>query len=150
EHPAPVAAVRLVPILAAAGYSLNILSLFGMVLAIGIVVDDAIVVVENIERNLSAGMGPKQAARVSMDEVAAALIAIVLVLCAVFLPTLILSGLAGAFYRQFAVTIAGATAISLVLSLTLSPAVGALLLRPPSSSPPSGSRASEALTRAGD
>jgi hydrophobe/amphiphile efflux-1 (HAE1) family protein len=126
----PVSLIGSFAILAAAGYSLNILSLFGMVLAIGIVVDDAIVVVENIERNMAAGMSPKEAARVSMDEVAAALIAIVLVLCAVFLPALILNGLTGAFYRQFAVTISGATVISLVLSLTLSPAIGAILLRP--------------------
>jgi hydrophobe/amphiphile efflux-1 (HAE1) family protein len=126
----PVSLVGSFAVLWSIGYSLNILSLFGMVLAIGIVVDDAIVVVENIERNMAAGLSPRDAARVSMDEVAAALIAIVLVLCAVFLPSLILNGLAGAFYRQFAVTIASAAVISLVLSLTLSSAVGALLLRP--------------------
>jgi multidrug efflux pump subunit AcrB len=91
--------------LAAVGYSLNSLSLFGLVLAIGIVVDDAIVVVENVERNIEHGMSPLEAARTSMDEVAAALVAIVLVLCAVFVPTLFITGISGAFYQQFAVTI---------------------------------------------
>src|SRR5690606_21139608 len=117
-------------VLAMLGYSLNNLSLFGMVLAIGIVVDDAIVVVENVERNLEQGMSPLQAARTSMDEVGAALIAIVLVLCAVFVPTLFIGGLSGAFYQQFAVTISAATVISLIVSLTLSPALSAILLRP--------------------
>jgi len=116
--------------LAAFGYSLNNLSLFGMVLAIGVVVDDAIVVVENVERNLERGLSALEAAKTSMDEVSAALVAIVLVLCAVFVPTLFLTGLSGAFYQQFAVTIATATVISLILSLTLSPALAALLLRP--------------------
>ena len=88
-------------------------------LAIGIVVDDAIVVVENVERNLARGLTGLEAARTSMDEVGAALIAIVLVLCAVFLPTLFLNGLSGAFYHQFAVTISAATVISLLVSLTL-------------------------------
>ena len=97
-------------------------------LAIGIVVDDAIVVVENVERNLARGLSGLEAARTSMDEVGAALIAIVLVLCAVFLPTLFLNGLAGAFYHQFAVTISAATVISLLVSLTLSPALAAILL----------------------
>jgi multidrug efflux pump subunit AcrB len=100
------------------------------VLAIGIVVDDAIVVVENVERNLARGMSPLEAARTSMDEVSGALVAIVLVLCAVFVPTLFLNGLSGAFYQQFAVTISTATIISLLLSLTLSPALAALLLKP--------------------
>jgi multidrug efflux pump subunit AcrB len=95
------------------------------VLAIGIVVDDAIVVVENVERNLARGLSPLEAARTSMDEVSGALVAIVLVLCAVFVPTLFLTGLSGAFYQQFAVTISTATIISLVLSLTLSPALAA-------------------------
>jgi len=112
------------------GFSLNALSLFGLVLAIGIVVDDAIVVVENVERNIENGMNPLQAARVSMDEVSTALIAIVLVLCAVFVPTLFITGISGAFYQQFAVTISTATVISLILSLTLSPAAAALLLKP--------------------
>jgi len=125
----PVSLVGTFAVLAALGYSLNTLSLFGLVLAIGIVVDDAIVVVENVERNIEGGMRPLEAARVSMDEVAAALVAIVLVLCAVFVPTLFLTGLSGAFYKQFAVTISTATVISLLLSLTLSPALAALLLR---------------------
>ena len=117
-------------VLAAAGYSLNTLSLFGLVLAIGIVVDDAIVVVENVERNMELGLKPLEAARVSMDEVSAALVAIVLVLCAVFVPTLFMGGISGAFYKQFAVTISSATMVSLVLSLTLSPALAGLLLKP--------------------
>ncbi|MXO71890.1 efflux RND transporter permease subunit [Alteraurantiacibacter buctensis] len=124
----PISLVGTFAVLAMLGYSLNNLSLFGLVLAIGIVVDDAIVVVENVERNLEAGMTPLEAARTSMDEVGAALIAIVLVLCAVFVPTLFIGGLSGAFYQQFAVTISAATVISLVVSLTLSPALSALLL----------------------
>jgi multidrug efflux pump subunit AcrB len=99
------------------------------VLAIGIVVDDAIVVVENVERNSSLGQSPREAARSSMDEVSGALVAIMLVLCAVFVPTFFLTGLSGAFYRQFALVISAATVISLILSLTLSPAGGAMLLR---------------------
>ncbi len=126
----PVSLVGTFAVLELLGYSLNNLSLFGLVLAIGIVVDDAIVVVENVERNLEHGMSPLEAARVSMDEVGAALVAIVLVLCAVFVPTLFISGMSGAFYQQFAVTISAATVISLVLSLTLSPAMSALLLKP--------------------
>ena len=125
----PVSLIGTFAVLAAFGYSLNNLSLFGLVLAIGIVVDDAIVVVENVERNLEHGLSPFEAARTSMDEVSAALVAIVLVLCAVFVPTLFLTGLSGAFYQQFAVTITAATLISLLLSLTLSPALAALLLR---------------------
>jgi hydrophobe/amphiphile efflux-1 (HAE1) family protein len=112
------------------GFSLNNLSLFGLVLAIGIVVDDAIVVVENVERNMAAGLSPRDAARRSMDEVGSALIAIALVLSAVFVPTVFITGISGAFYRQFALTIAGATVISLIVSLTLSPAMCALLLLP--------------------
>ncbi|MGC1272006.1 MAG: multidrug efflux RND transporter permease subunit [Croceibacterium sp.] len=126
----PVSLIGTFAVLAMLGYSLNNLSLFGLVLAIGIVVDDAIVVVENVERNLHEGMTPLQAARTSMDEVGGALVAIVLVLCAVFVPTLFIGGLSGAFYQQFAVTISAATVISLVVSLTLSPALSALLLRP--------------------
>ena len=126
----PVSLIGTFAILLSVGYSLNNLSLFGLVLAIGIVVDDAIVVVENVERNLARGLSGLEAARTSMDEVAAALVAIVLVLCAVFLPTLFLDGLSGAFYHQFAVTIAGATVISLLVSLTLSPALAAILLKP--------------------
>jgi hydrophobe/amphiphile efflux-1 (HAE1) family protein len=125
----PVSLIGTFAVLAALGYSLNNLSLFGLVLAIGIVVDDAIVVVENVERNLQRGLSPLEAARTSMDEVAGALVAIVLVLCAVFVPTLFITGMSGAFYQQFAVTISTATIISLVLSLTLSPALAALLLK---------------------
>ncbi|MBB3348204.1 efflux RND transporter permease subunit [Sphingomonas sp. BK069] len=145
----PVSLVGTFAVLAAVGYSLNTLSLFGLVLAIGIVVDDAIVVVENVERNLEQGLSPLEAAKVSMDEVSGALVAIVLVLCAVFVPTLFLTGLSGAFYQQFAVTIATATVISLVVSLTLSPALAALLLRPHESHD-SGNRITRALRSAGD
>jgi hydrophobe/amphiphile efflux-1 (HAE1) family protein len=112
------------------GFSLNNLSLFGLVLAIGIVVDDAIVVVENVERGIEAGLNPRDAARRSMDEVGGALVAIALVLTAVFVPSAFITGISGQFYRQFALTIAGATIISLIVSLTLSPAMCALLLRP--------------------
>jgi hydrophobe/amphiphile efflux-1 (HAE1) family protein len=112
------------------GFTLNNLTLFGLVLAIGIVVDDAIVVVENVERNIAAGLSPRDAAVKSMDEVGAALIAIALVLCAVFVPSAFITGISGQFYRQFALTIAGATVISLIVSLTLSPAMCALLLKP--------------------
>ncbi len=124
----PVSLIGTATILAGLGYSLNNLSLFGLVLAIGIVVDDAIVVVENVERNIGQGMSPLEAARTSMEEVSGALVAIVLVLCAVFVPTLFITGISGAFYQQFAVTISTATIISLILSLTLSPAAAALLL----------------------
>lgn len=126
----PVSLIGAFAVLAALGYSLNTLSMFGLVLAIGIVVDDAIVVVENVERNLEHGLSPREASHKSMDEVSAALVAIVLVLCAVFVPTTFLTGITGEFYRQFAVTISAATIISLILSLTLSPALAALLLRP--------------------
>src|SRR4029077_18666685 len=111
------------------GFSLNNLTLFGLVLAIGIVVDDAIVVVENVERYLREGMSPRDAAHKTMDEVGGALIAIALVLCAVFIPTAFITGISGAFYRQFALTIAAATIISAMVSLTLSPALAALFLR---------------------
>src|SRR5205814_2389132 len=97
----------------------------------GIVVDDAIVVVENVERYLRAGLSPKDAAHKTMDEVGGALIAIALVLSAVFIPTAFITGISGQFYRQFAITIAASTIISLIVSLTLSPALAALLLRPP-------------------
>src|SRR2546421_10363644 len=111
------------------GFTLNNLTLFGLVLAVGIVVDDAIVVVENVERNIERGLTPHDAAIRSMDEVGAALIAIALVLCAVFVPSAFITGISGQFYRQFALTIAAATVISLIVSLTLSPALCALLLR---------------------
>lgn len=126
----PVSLIGTFLIMAGFGFSLNNLSLFGIVLAVGIVVDDAIVVVENVERNIHAGMAPRDAARRTMDEVGGALIAISLVLLAVFLPTAFITGISGAFYRQFALTIAGSTLISLVVSLTLSPALAAMLLKP--------------------
>jgi len=126
----PVSLVGSFTILLACGISLNNLSLFGLVLAVGIVVDDAIVVVENVERNIAAGMSPKEAAHRTMDEVGGALVSIALTLCAVFVPSAFLSGISGQFFRQFAVTIAASTVISLIVSLTLSPALCALLLRP--------------------
>ena len=126
----PVSLIGSFFFMAAFGFTLNNLSLFGLVLAIGIVVDDAIVVVENVERNIAAGLPPREAARKSMDEVGSALVAIALVLCAVFVPSIFITGISGQFYRQFALTITGATVISLIVSLTLSPAMCALLLRP--------------------
>ncbi|HEY2526773.1 MAG TPA: multidrug efflux RND transporter permease subunit [Xanthobacteraceae bacterium] len=126
----PVSLVGAFFFMAVFGFTLNNLSLFGLVLAIGIVVDDAIVVVENVERNIASGLGPREAARKSMDEVGSALIAIALVLCAVFVPSVFITGISGQFYRQFALTIVGATIISLLVSLTLSPAMCALLLKP--------------------
>jgi len=132
----PVSLVGAFAVMAAFGFSLNNLSLFGLVLAIGIVVDDAIVVVENVERNLEEGLEPKEAARKTMDEVGGALIAIALVLTAVFVPTAFISGISGQFYRQFALTIASATLISCLVSLTLSPAMAALLLRRRNPNPP--------------
>src|SRR4029434_3775297 len=112
------------------GFSLNMLSLFGLVLAIGIVVDDAIVVVENVERHLAEGLSPRDATRKAMDEVTPAVIAIAFGLSAVFVPTAFLSGISGQFYRQFALTIAVSTILSAFNSLTLSPAMCALLLKP--------------------
>jgi hydrophobe/amphiphile efflux-1 (HAE1) family protein len=126
----PVSLIGTFAVMAAAGVSLNTLSLFGLVLAIGIVVDDAIVVVENVERYLRQGFSPSEAAHKTMDEVGSALIAISLVLIAVFLPTAFITGLQGSFYRQFAITIAASTAISAFVSLTLSPAMAAVLLKP--------------------
>jgi hydrophobe/amphiphile efflux-1 (HAE1) family protein len=126
----PVSLVGTFFVMEVFGFTLNNLSLFGLVLAIGIVVDDAIVVVENVERNIAAGLSPREAARRSMDEVGGALIAIALVLTAVFVPSAFITGISGQFYRQFALTIAGATVISLIVSLTLSPAMCALLLKP--------------------
>ena len=126
----PVALVGTFAVQLALGYSINSLSLFALVLAVGIVVDDAIVVVENVERYLRQGLTPKEAAYRSMQEVSGALIAIGLVLTAVFVPTAFVPGIPGIFYRQFAVTIASAALISLLVSLTLSPAMAALLLKP--------------------
>ena len=125
----PVSLIGTFAVLQAFGFSLNSLSLFGLVLAIGIVVDDAIVVVEDVERNLHEGMTPRDAARRTMEEVGGALVAIALVLSAVFVPTAFIPGISGQFYRQFALTIASATLISCLVSLTLSPALAALLLR---------------------
>jgi HAE1 family hydrophobic/amphiphilic exporter-1 len=125
----PISLIGTFIVLAAFGYSLNNLSLFGLVLAIGIVVDDAIVVVENVERNLRLGLSPRDAAHETMDEVGGALIAIAMVLSAVFIPAALIPGISGQFFRQFAVTIAAATLISCFVSLTLSPALCALLFK---------------------
>jgi hydrophobe/amphiphile efflux-1 (HAE1) family protein len=126
----PVSLIGTFAVMAGLGFSINTLSLFGLVLAIGIVVDDAIVVVENVERHIEEGLNPADAARRSMSEVGSALIAIALVLVAVFIPTAFIDGISGMFYRQFAVTIAASTVISAMVSLTLSPALAALLLKP--------------------
>jgi HAE1 family hydrophobic/amphiphilic exporter-1 len=126
----PISLVTTFALIAAFGFSLNTLSLFGLVLAIGIVVDDAIVVVENVERYVEGGISPREAAHRTMDEVGGALVAIALVLSAVFIPTAFLQGVSGQFYRQFALTIAGATLVSAAVSLTLSPALAAILLKP--------------------
>ncbi len=131
----PVSLIGTFAVMEVAGFSLNNLSLFGLVLAIGIVVDDAIVVVENVERNLERGMSPKEAARITMDEVGGALISIALVLSAVFIPTAFLGGISGQFFRQFALTIAVATLISAFNSLTLSPALSGVLLRSKDAAP---------------
>jgi hydrophobe/amphiphile efflux-1 (HAE1) family protein len=126
----PVSLIGTFAVMQAFGFSINMLTLFGLVLSVGIVVDDAIVVVENVERKLKEGHSPVQAAKVSMDEVGTALIAIAIVLSAVFIPTAFVTGITGQFYRQFAVTVATATIISAFVSLTLSPALAALLFRP--------------------
>lgn len=126
----PVSVIGTFSVLYLLGFSLNTLSLFGLVLAIGIVVDDAIVVVENVERNIEEGLTPLAAAHQAMREVSGPIIAIALVLCAVFVPMAFLSGVTGQFYKQFAVTIAISTVISAINSLTLSPALAALLLKP--------------------
>ena len=111
------------------GFSINNLSLFGLVLAIGIVVDDAIVVVENVERNMRDGLDAKEATKKAMTQVQGALIAIVLVLSSVFVPTAFIEGISGQFYRQFALTIAVSTILSGIVSLTLSPALCAIMLK---------------------
>ena len=126
----PVSLIGTFAAMSALGFSLNNLSLFGMVLAIGIVVDDAIVVVENVERWLAEGLAPRDAARKAMDEVTGPVIAIALVLCSVFVPTAFMAGISGQFYKQFALTIAASTIISAFNSLTLSPALAAYLLKP--------------------
>ncbi len=129
----PISLVGTFAVMLMFGFSLNTLSLFGMVLAIGIVVDDAIVVVENVERHIHMGRSPIEATREAMEEVSGPIIAIALVLCAVFVPTAFVSGLTGQFYRQFALTIAISTVISAFNSLTLSPALASRLLLPASS-----------------
>jgi multidrug efflux pump len=125
----PVSIIGTFAFMLAFGFSINALSLFGLVLAIGIVVDDAIVVVENVERNIEAGLAPRDATLKAMSEVTGPIIAIALVLCAVFVPIAFISGLTGEFYRQFALTIAFSTIISAFNSLTLSPALAATLLK---------------------
>jgi multidrug efflux pump len=131
----PVAIVGTLAALLAAGFSINSLTLFGLVLATGIVVDDAIVVVENIERKIEEGLPPRAAAHAAMKEVTRPIISIMLVLCAVFVPVAFVSGLTGQFYRQFGITIAASTLISTFNSLTLSPALAALLLKPRTAEP---------------
>ncbi|MFN7737185.1 MAG: efflux RND transporter permease subunit [Pirellula sp.] len=126
----PVAIIGTFAVMSALGFSLNNLSLFGLVLAIGIVVDDAIVVVENVERWLHHGLSPRDAARKAMDEVTGPVIAVALVLCSVFIPCAFISGITGQFFRQFAITIAVSTAFSAINSLTLSPALAAILMQP--------------------
>jgi hydrophobe/amphiphile efflux-1 (HAE1) family protein len=126
----PVSLVGTFAVMAALGFSINNLTLFGLVLAVGIVVDDAIVVVENVERHLEQGMSRREAALKTMEEVGGALVSIALVLCAVFVPTAFLGGISGQFFQQFAVTIAVATAISCFCSLTLSPALASQILVP--------------------
>jgi multidrug efflux pump len=125
----PVSVVGTFGCLLALGYSINTLTLFGLVLAIGIVVDDAIVVVENVERNMATGLSAKEATHMAMREVSGPIVAIALTLAAVFVPLAFMSGLTGQFYKQFAVTISAATLISAINSLTLSPALSALLLK---------------------
>jgi hydrophobe/amphiphile efflux-1 (HAE1) family protein len=131
----PVAIIGTLAALLLAGFSVNSLTLFGLVLATGIVVDDAIVVVENIERKIEEGLNPTAAAHSAMGEVTRPIISIALVLCAVFVPVAFVSGLTGEFYRQFGITIAASTLISTFNSLTLSPALAALLLKPRTATP---------------
>ncbi|HEY5758627.1 MAG TPA: multidrug efflux RND transporter permease subunit [Steroidobacter sp.] len=139
----PVSIIGTFALMLAFGFSINALSLFGLVLAIGIVVDDAIVVVENVERNIEAGLSPLDATYKAMDEVSGPIIAIALVLVAVFVPIAFITGLTGEFYKQFALTIAISTVISAINSLTLSPALASLLLKPHGAKP-------DALTRGMD
>jgi multidrug efflux pump len=141
----PVSLIGTLAVMEAFGFSLNNLSLFGLVLAIGIVVDDAIVVVENVERNISEGLNPRDAAIKAMEQVSGAVIAVALVLCAVFVPTAFISGITGQFYKQFALTIAASTVISAINSLTLSPALCALLLQKHGTKPDAFTRLLNAL-----
>jgi hydrophobe/amphiphile efflux-1 (HAE1) family protein len=136
----PVSVIGTFAVLLLFGFSINTLSLFGLVLAIGIVVDDAIVVVENVERHIAEGLAPREATKAAMHEVSRPIIAITLVLCAVFGPVAFVSGLTGEFYRQFALTIAISTVISAFNSLTLSPALAAVLLKPHGAAPDALSR----------
>ena len=131
----PVAIVGTFAFMAALGFSLNNLSLFGLVLSIGIVVDDAIVVVENVERWIDHGLSPREASFKAMEEVTGPVIGVALVLCAVFVPCSFIAGIVGQFFRQFALTIAVSTLLSAVNSLTLSPALAAILLKPKDASP---------------
>jgi multidrug efflux pump len=144
----PVSLVGTFAVMSLLGFSLNNLSLFGLVLAIGIVVDDAIVVVENVERHMAMGKPPREAARAAMAEVTGPVIAIALVLCAVFVPTAFMAGISGEFYKQFALTIAASTIISAFNSLTLSPALCAIMLKPHGHGEPGPSH-QEALPRLG-
>jgi multidrug efflux pump len=141
----PVSLIGTFAVMSAMGFSLNNLSLFGLVLAIGIVVDDAIVVVENVERLMAEGLSPRDASRKAMDEVTGPVVAIALVLCAVFVPTAFMAGISGEFFKQFALTIAASTVISAFNSLTLSPALCTLLLKPHKH----GASHSEALPKVG-
>ncbi|APR38799.1 efflux RND transporter permease subunit [Paraburkholderia sp. SOS3] len=143
----PVSLLGSFIVLATFGISLNNLSLFGLVLAVGIVVDDAIVVVENVERNMHAGMSPTEAAHRTMDEVGGALLSIALTLCAVFVPSAFLSGISGLFFRQFAVTIAASTVISCFVSLTLSPALCAVLFKQRAPHETNGEQRGNAVSR---
>jgi len=145
----PVSLIGTFAIMSAMGFSLNNLSLFGLVLAIGIVVDDAIVVVENVERYLAMGLSPLEASRKAMDEVSGPVIGIALVLCAVFVPTAFLAGITGQFFKQFALTIATSTLISAFNSLTLSPALCAIMLKPHAHGDKGGHAHAEALPRLG-
>lgn len=131
----PVSLIGTFAIMLALGYTLNLLTLFGLILAIGIVVDDAIVVVENVERNIDNGMSPREASARTMDEVQSAVIGTTLVLIAVFAPAALVPGITGQFYRQFAVTISVATILSSINSLSLAPALAAVLLKPRSDTP---------------
>ncbi|EJD6705744.1 efflux RND transporter permease subunit [Serratia marcescens] len=144
----PVSLVGTFAIMYLMGFSLNTLSLFGLVLSIGIVVDDAIVVVENVERHIENGKTPQQAARLAMNEVTGPIVAITSVLAAVFVPTAFLSGLQGEFYRQFALTIAISTLLSALNSLTLSPALAGMLLRPHPAKPRAPGRIGRVLQAA--
>ena len=135
----PISLVGTFTVLSLLGISINNLSMFGLILAVGIVVDDAIVVVENVERNMALGMGPREAAHKTMDEVSTALVAIALTLCAVFVPSAFISGISGLFFTQFAATISASTIISVIVSLTLEP--GALRGAVEAASRPRRSRA---------